>query len=769
VHPERIGRYAIVRLIGQGGMGVVYEGHDDRLDRQVAIKIIRGEVVADPTIHERFRREARAAARVSHPYICALYEYDEAAGQPFLVMELLSGEPLSKRLERGALPWSEVLRLADQLLDALNALHSNGIVHRDLKPANVFLTPHGAKLVDFGLAQPTAFDDATHLGLTGAGMIVGTPQYMPPERTTGHPADERADLWAAAAVLYEAAAGAPAFSGRTFAELVHAVGYDEPAPLAGTTLSAFDRALRPAFEKDPQQRIASAAALSGRIRDAASASTGTTQQATTASQFGNSTGKGAGTSGEGRAADSGGAPATTTRFVALPLRVLRADPDTDFLAFSIPDAVSSALAGLPGVTVRAPRALPGGETDARAIGRDWAVDVVLAGTLMRAGSMVRVSAQLIDAADGTMRWSDTAQAPLEDLFGLQDELTSKIVSSLRLPLSGSDRQALARQAPAHPEAYALYMRANQLMTEASHWQDARALYEQALAIDPAYAPAWAGLGRARRVLAKWASERGSGLALAQSAFAQALRLDPDLSTVYEQLVYVDLELGLAAETMARLLERAAAHPRDAGVMAGLVTACRYAGLYDASLAAHAKAMAIDAATPTTVTWTHFHLGNYPAAIHSDHGTPPFCSLASRLITGAIEPDHIKAMEGAVPEGGLRVALRLYRELAQGHVEAGLEDLRRMVANGFADPEGWFLAGAFLARAGANAHALEWLTRAVDAGFAGHRPLVERDHFDRLRGSAEFERLIDRAKARVVHARHIYERARGPAVLSPRLT
>jgi len=742
-------------------MGVVYEGHDDRLDRRVAIKVIRGEVVADPTIHERFRREARAAARVNHPNICALYEYDEAAGQPFLVMELLSGEPLSKRLERGALPWPEVLRLADQLLGALDALHTNGIVHRDLKPANVFLTPHGSKLVDFGLAQPTSFDDATHLGLTGAGMIVGTPQYMPPERTAGQPADERADLWAAAAVLYEAAAGAPAFPGRTFAEVVHAVGYDEPKPLDGLQLSAFDRALRPAFEKDPLRRIASAAALVERVREAASASTGTTGTSTAADRTGHSSHK--------RATDSGAAPAATTRFVALPLRVLRADPDTDFLAFSIPDAVSSALAGLPGVTVRAPRALPGGEADARAIGRDWAVDVILAGTLMRAGSMVRVSAQLIDAADGTMRWSDTAQAPLADFFGLQDELTSKIVSSLRLPLSGSDRQALARQAPAHPEAYALYMRANQLMTEASHWQEARALYEQALAIDPEYAPAWAGLGRARRVLAKWASDGGSGLALAQSAFAQALRLDPDLATVYEQLAYVDVELGLAAETMARLLDRAAAHPRDARVMAGLVTACRYAGLHDASLAAHAKAMAIDAETPTTVTWTHFHLGNYAAAIHTDHGTPPFCSLLSRLITGTIEPESIQAMEATVPEGGLRLGLRLYRELAQGQVDQGVADIKRMVAGGFADPEGWFLSGTFLARAGAGAHALEWLTRAVDAGFAGLRPLIERDHFDRLRGSAEFERLIERATARVTHAKHIYERAGGPAVLGPRIS
>ena len=725
-------------------MGVVYEGHDDRLDRPVAIKVIRADILADPAIRERFRREARTAARVNHPNICALYEYDEIEGQPFLVMELLSGEPLSKRLERGALTWDEVVKLADQLLDALAALHRNGVVHRDLKPANVFLTPHGAKLVDFGLAQPSALDDVTHLGLTGAGVIVGTPQYMSPERMSGNAADERSDVWAAAAVLYEAIAGLPAFPGKTFAEVVHAVAYTEPKALTGAHPAAFDVALRPAFVKDPLTRTVSASSLAQRIRDAVSSPAVLATSAT----------------------PSGAMPATPppTRFVALPLRVLRADPETDFLAFAIPDAVSAALAGLPGVIVRAPRALPGGgDMDPHAIGRDWAVDAILVGTLMRAGSMVRVSAQLIDASDGTLRWSDTAQAPLADLFGLQDDLTSHIVSSLKLPLSGSDRRALARQAPAKPEAYALYLRANQMMTDASHWQDARELYEQALAIDPAYAPAWAGLGRVRRVLAKWAWDGGGGLAHAQSAFAQALALDPDLSTVYEQLAYVDVELGLAAETMARLIQRAAERPRDARIMAGLVTACRYAGMLDASVAAHAKAVAIDSEVRTTVTWTHFMLSNYAEAIRLDH-QPAFCAMLSRVITGEAGVGDIRAFEEKLPEGGLRVGARLYRQLAEGQVEPALRDLTTMTAGGFADPEGWFLASIFLARAGGHQPALDWLGRCVKAGYACYRTLVESDHFVRLRGSSEFEAILARAHERVARGRELYDRAGGPALL-----
>ena len=185
------------------------------------------------------------------------------------------------------------------------------------------------------------------------------------------------------------------------------------------------------------------------------------------------------------------------RFVALPLRVLKPDPETDFLAFSIPDAVSVALATLASVVVRSPQtAWSGTNLDVRTIGRDLSVDVVLTGTILRAGQRVRVSAQLLDASAGTLIWSDVAQAPIEDLFQLQDTLTDRIVTSLALPLSRRDRQSLARQAPSSAEAYELYLRANQLMTNPEHWTEASSLYERAISLDPGYALAWARLGRA---------------------------------------------------------------------------------------------------------------------------------------------------------------------------------------------------------------------------------------------------------------------------------
>ena len=370
---ERIGRYRVTRLVGRGGMGVVYAAHDERLDRPVAIKMIRPDALADPSSRERFRREARAAARVSHPHICPLYEFDEDNGQPFLVMELLDGESLAARLVRGPMTPPEMLAIACPMLDAVAALHRRGLLHRDLKPANVFLTPDGVKLLDFGLAQPPATEDVTLEANDSRHRIIGTPHYMAPEQLICGKVDERVDLFAAAAVIYEMLAGARAFPGRTLAEAIHAVAYLEPAPLDGTnTLRTIDRVLRQALAKDPAGRLARADVFAALLRDAI-------------------------------ALPRTSAPVTArsrTRFVALPLRVLKPDAETDFLAFSVPDAVSMAIAGLESVIVRSPQAAPSGMADVRAIGRELAVDVVMAGTLLRAGHGVRVSAQLADAAAG---------------------------------------------------------------------------------------------------------------------------------------------------------------------------------------------------------------------------------------------------------------------------------------------------------------------------------------------------------------------------------
>ena len=254
--PERIGPYRVVRQIGQGAMGVVYEAHDDRLDRSVAIKKVLP--TADPQNRERFLREARAAAAVSHPHICQLFEIGEDRGEPFLAMELLAGRSLSDRLDEGPMPAAEAISTMLAVLSALEAFHARGLVHRDLKPSNIFLTPHGVKLLDFGLARP-AFADVDTTSLTLPGLVLGTPRYMAPEQARGLDLDARTDLFAAGAVLFELLAGRPAFNGPSAVEVMHAVLHEHPPALVGSfAVIAADRVIQRALAKSPGDRYPSA-------------------------------------------------------------------------------------------------------------------------------------------------------------------------------------------------------------------------------------------------------------------------------------------------------------------------------------------------------------------------------------------------------------------------------------------------------------------------------------------------------------------------------
>jgi eukaryotic-like serine/threonine-protein kinase len=255
--PARVGRYAIERKLGEGGMGVVYAASDERLGRTVALKVM-SSLAHDERARTRFWREARVAAGVNHPNVCQIYEISEDDGELFIAMELLEGEALSERLLKGPLSVADTLPIAFGILAALSALHDRGIVHRDLKPSNVFLTPHCVKLLDFGLAQAQAEPSLdTAMRLTHSGTLLGTPSYMAPEQVTRGVIDSRCDLFAAGAILFELLAGRRAFAGGTAVDILHATLHEQPPALTGTpAVAAVDRVIRRALAKRPVSRPA---------------------------------------------------------------------------------------------------------------------------------------------------------------------------------------------------------------------------------------------------------------------------------------------------------------------------------------------------------------------------------------------------------------------------------------------------------------------------------------------------------------------------------
>jgi serine/threonine protein kinase len=290
----------VIRQIGEGGMGVVFEARDDRLDRSVAIKVVRS--TPEISSHERFRREARAAAAINHPNVCQVFDIGEHGGQPFLAMELLDGQTLADRLTRGSIRFAEAAPIALAVLAALGELHRRGVIHRDLKPSNIFLTSHGVKLLDFGLARPIA-PDLSETSVTMPGIVVGTPQYMAPEQARGLDVDARTDLFAMGAVLYEMLSGRAAFRGPSAVDVLQAVLNEQPLAASGTGAGTdVDRVIRRALEKSPANRYPSSDEMAADLR--ACASRATSAQTT--------------------------AVRTTRRLIVLPFRMLRADPETEF-------------------------------------------------------------------------------------------------------------------------------------------------------------------------------------------------------------------------------------------------------------------------------------------------------------------------------------------------------------------------------------------------------------------------------------------------------
>ncbi len=259
----RLGPYEIVGALGAGGMGEVYDARDTRLDRAVAIKILRAESAGSPDRRARFEREARAIASLNHPHICTLHDVGHQDGVDFLVMERLEGQTLAERLARGPMPFAEAIECAGQIADALDRAHGQGIVHRDLKPANVMLTRSGVKLLDFGLARLFASDAPVQDALTRAGAltmegtIVGTLQYMAPEQLEGKPTDARSDLFAFGAILYEMVTGRRAFDAPSQAGLVGAILHAE-VPAVASAPPAFARVLAACLAKKPEDRWSSA-------------------------------------------------------------------------------------------------------------------------------------------------------------------------------------------------------------------------------------------------------------------------------------------------------------------------------------------------------------------------------------------------------------------------------------------------------------------------------------------------------------------------------
>jgi TolB-like protein len=778
---SRLGPYEIIAPLGAGGMGEVYRARDPRLKRDIAIKVLPHDLASSPERLARFEREATTVAGLNHPNIVVLHSIEEASGTRFLTMELVDGRSLADVVRPGGVPLAELLDVAVPLADALIAAHERNIVHRDLKPANVMVTREGrVKVLDFGVAKLVQQDpdlgetqSATQVATVGTpiseiGQTIGTISYMAPEQLRGEPVDVRADLFSFGILIYELATGARPFKGRSPADVSSSILRDAPPTLtsARADLPAdLERILGRCLEKEPGDRFQTAIELSNELRALwRSLDRGGLTSGAQAAPIAVPPGADRKRTGSGSAPAW---PAQVTRLIVLPFRMLRPDPDTEFLAFSLPEAVAGALGGLQSLVVRSTMAaarFAGEALEPQKIALEADVDVIVTGTLMRAGGNIRVATQLTDGSNGTLLWSHTAQAPVDDLFRVQDDLTQRIVDSLSLPLTTREQSLLQRDVPASPKAYAFFLHGNQLSYDAKQWGAAREFYMQSVAEDPGYAPAWARLGRMHHVMGKFLPEgTPDGLVQAEAAFRRALELNPDLTITHKLFAQLEVDLGRGHDAMVRLIERA--RTADPELLAGLVTACRYCGLLDASLAAHARAIQLDAKIRTSVAYTWFVKGDYPRVAGVKFAESPYIASISLA--------EVRRADAAIPllrelESKTTTRMRDFmasaRALLEGNPAESIAAIRRIVESGFRDPEGLFFLSRHLAHLGETAAALELLDRVIAGGYFCHPAMAADPWLEPLQKEPEFTKLMGQAQSQHQRAVSAFERLGGATIL-----
>ena len=456
-----------------------------------------------------------------------------------------------------------------------------------------------------------------------------------------------------------------------------------------------------------------------------------------------------------------------TRLIVLPFRMLRPDPETEFLAFSLPDALTSTLGGLQSLVVRSSMTaarFAGDSIDPNRVGVEADVDAIVTGTLLRAGHEIRVTTQLTAASSGALLWSEAAQTSVGDLFRVQDELTRRIVASLSLPLTNREQQMLRRDVPSNPAAYEYFLRGNQLSHDANLWSVARDLYLQCVEEDPQYAPAWARLGRIYHVMAKYLpTGTQESLVHSEAAFRRALELNPDLAIAHKLFAQLEVDLGRARDAMIRLIERG--HTVDPELLAGLVSACRYCGLLDASVAAHMRALELDPAVRTSVGHTWF--------LQADHARVATVKIAEYPYVVAISLGELGRGEEVLPvlrelEHKMSTRLRDFvvaaRTLLEGNAAESIAAVGRVVSSDFRDPEGLFYLSRHLAHLNEVNPALDLLERVVASGFFCFPAMARDPWLDSLRKKPAFTKLLRQAEARHQEALAAFERHGGDKVL-----
>ena len=718
--------YTILRQLGSGGMGVVYEAQDAQLDRHVALKFLPPEMARDSQLLERFQREARAASSLNHPNICTIHAIERHELQYFIVMELLEGQTLAAKMTGRPMDAETMLPLAIQMADALESAHAKGIVHRDIKPANLFLTERGQlKILDFGLAkfaqgQMAQNADTQTAGqeLTSPGSAVGTISYMSPEQARGQLVDTRTDLFSTGTVLYQMATGSLPFPGDTTAVIFDAILNRDPQPAAEVNPALpveFVRILEKCLEKDRAMRCQTASELKtdlNRMKRDLESSRNRTKAKTDSDPGAHKQGK---------------------SVAVLYFENLSGAKEDEYLRDGITEDVITELSKIRGLNIFSrPTVLAFRDQSVtpQQVGQKLGAAYVLTGTLRRSGARLRINAQLVDARTDFPLWSERFDREMKDVFEVQDEMARKIAEALRVTLSPEELEALAVKPTENLQAYDLYLRGKRYARRQTR-QDlefALQMFENGVAIDPNFALAYAACANACAMFYCNYSRDQVWVERAREASGKAVALRWDLPEVQVSQAWVLYAAALHDEAV-RMVKKAIERKRDCeGAYYLLCRALFAAGRYQEVL--DVAETAIEASGEDYNVYVP--IVNSMGALGKTEGAR---NMIQRRI-GALE-NHLKQ----VPEDA-RARILLGGDYARlGRTDDALRELNLAVTLRANEASILYNACCLYCALNRKAEALDALRKAWEAGFRDSVWARRDPDLLMLHGEPEFNRLF----------------------------
>jgi TolB-like protein/tetratricopeptide (TPR) repeat protein len=790
----KLGAYEVLRPLGAGGMGEVFLARDGKLGREVALKVLPADVSADPERLARFQREARTVASLNHPNIVILHAVEESDGTPFLVMERVEGRPLHERIPAAGLPVATILDVAVPIADALAAAHDKGIVHRDLKPANVMLTADGrVKVLDFGLsaampAQATAADAAVPtVTRTAEGRVVGTPAYMAPEQIRGARADARTDIFALGTMLYEMATGARPFQGESSADLMAAILREDPPPLETARPSLpprFARIVGRCLEKDPKRRVQSAIDLRDELKALAEdlrAAAPSTPAVAAAPPAARRPGMGVVVAAVAVIAlaavvvwltmwpparsSSGSVPAIMS-IAVLPFDNMNRDPSQDYFVEGVHEALITDLAKLGTLKVASRNSVmryKGHTRSLKEVARELGVDALIQGSVLRDGTTVRITAQMILGRTDEHVWANSYDREVQNVLALLSDVSGAVAAEVQARLGGrAPSAAPAQRAPlpaVHPEAYEAYLRGRRLLSQVPTIQglgQAFGQFERANAIDPGFAGAWSGMALSRMLLAFFGGhERDDVRTRSRQEALRALQIDSRDGDAHGVLGALALYHDWDFEGARPLLETAVRlSPHDSMIRHAYADYFLVTGQFDISLAQVrlGRDDDPDAALPRVVVIFHsIAARRFDEAIREARGAlgafPAFAPQWHGTIGDALW--HLGRYDDALPEirasFGQDAEAWAAFEAAYGSAgpRAAMRTNADRLAARVAGPHQMVGVAAAYADGGDADRAMEWLEKAFAAHAAQLLHVPANPAFDWMKNDPRFRDLLRR--------------------------